>query len=103
MTVYFLIRVLRIIFGGIMVVIASISGWDGVRILGAFETKDIALKICKEAGFDVSGDSFHIDIVEKNKISMCTQLIVDGSRRTGRFVKLHIYDEADKQSTNNNS
>ena len=103
MTVYFLIRVFRIIFGGIMVVIASISGWDGVRILGAFETKDVALKVCKDAGFDISSDAFHIDIVEKNKISMCTQLIVDSSRQTGRYVKLHLYDDGEKQLPNNNS
>ena len=101
MTVYFLIRVLMIIFGDTMLTIASISGWDGVRILGAFETKEIALEICKEAGFDVGSDSFHLDIVEKNKISTHTQLIVDGSRRAGRFVKVHVYDEIGHSSNNN--
>tara|TARA_B100000519_G_scaffold187220_1_gene183807 strand:+ start:1502 stop:1780 length:279 start_codon:yes stop_codon:yes gene_type:complete len=91
-----------IIFGDTMLAIASISGWDGVRILGAFETKEIALEICGAAGFDIGSDSFHIDIIEKNKISTHTQLIVDGSRRTGRFVKVHVYNEIG-QSSNNNS
>ena len=84
-----------------MLAIASVSGWDGVRILGAFETKEIALKICKDAGFDVGSDSFHLDIVEKNKIATHTQLIVDGSKRTGRFVKVHVYDEIEQPSNNN--
>ena len=77
-------------------VVASISGWDGVRIIGAFETKELALKMCAEYGLDITSDSFHIDIVQKNKISTYTQLVVDSSNQTGRYVKLHVYDEVGK-------
>ena len=74
-------------------VIASVSGWDGVRIVGAFSSKELAVKLCKDAGIETDSDSFYIDVVEIDKVSRNYQLVVDPSNDIKGFVKVHIYDE----------
>ena len=84
--------------GDITMVIASVSGWDGVRILGAFESEELAYKLCSEAGFDITHENFNIDIVQMNKVSTYTQLVIDGAKKAGAFVKIHNYGEVGKPS-----
>jgi hypothetical protein len=74
-----------------MVVIASVRGWDGSRILGAFESEEEAFRLCRDAGFDVDGDDFYIDVVEINKVSSSQNLVLDTDATTRNFKRIHVY------------
>ena len=74
-----------------MLVIASIRGWDGTRILGAFESEDKAMSLCRDAGFDVDGDEFYIDIVEINQVSDSQNLVLDPDTTSRNFKRIHVY------------
>ena len=74
-----------------MFVVASIRSWDGTRILGVFDSQELALKQCSEAGFDIDGEEFHLDAVEMNKVSKVLSLFVSDDKKSRNFVKVHIY------------
>jgi len=82
------------------VVVVSVSGWDGSRILGVFKSEKEALELCENAGFDTSHETFHLDIVEVNQISTHTELVIDGSKKAGGLVKVHVYNEVGKRANN---
>ena len=74
-----------------MLVVASVKSWDGTRILGVFDSQELALQRCASAGFDVNGEEFHLDIVEINKISEVLSLLISDDKEVRNFIKMHIY------------
>ena len=74
-----------------MPIVASIRGWDGTRVLGVFDSQELALTHCEAAGYDVSGENFHLDVTEMNKVSESMSLLVDASEKVKNYVKVHIY------------
>ena len=89
-----------------VLIIASMRSWDGSRILGAFDSEKEALKACNDAGYDVEGDEFYLDVVEMNKVSDSQHLVLDPSVTTKNFKRVHIYScavntpEKDKKDMN---
>lgn len=74
-----------------MLVVASVRSWDGTRILGVFDSQELALQCCTDAGFDVDGEEFHLDVVEINKISEVLSLLISDNKDVRNFIKMHIY------------
>ena len=74
-------------------VVASVKGWDGTRVLGVFNNEETALKLCEVAGFDVNGEDFYLDFVEMNKISEYQTLLMDTELPSRNFKRIHVYDE----------
>jgi hypothetical protein len=74
--------------------------------LGAFDSEEEAFRLCKDAGFDVDGDDFYIDVVEMNKVSNSQNLILDHNTTTRNFKRIHVYPcplnagEKDKEDMN---
>ena len=89
-----------------MLVIASMRSWDGSRILGAFNSEKEALKLCDDAGYDINGEEFYLDVVDMNKISDSQHLVLDPSTTTKNFKRIHVYScalntsEKDKKDMN---
>ena len=74
-------------------VIASIRSWDGVRILGAFLSEEQAVKECRKSGYDTDHIDFYLDVLSVGKISATQSLLVDGTKKPGASVRVHIYSE----------
>ena len=74
-------------------VVASIKGWDGTRVLGVFDSEENAMRVCEAAGFDVVGEDFYLDFVEVNKVSQCQTLLMDTELATKNFKRIHVYVE----------
>jgi len=82
-----------------MLVVASIRSWDGTRILGVFDSQELAFECCAAAGFDINGEEFQLDIVEVNKISEVLSLVVGADKEVRNSIKVHIYSsESDDDS-----
>ncbi len=76
----------------INVVVASLKSWDGTRILGVFETEDIAVECCKKASIDTECEDFNLDFIEMNKVSKCQTIVVDNSTFGKGFRRIHVYE-----------
>lgn len=72
-------------------VVASLKSWDGTRILGVFETEDIAVERCREAGIETECEDFNLDFIEINKVSKCQTVLVDNSTYGKGFRRIHVY------------
>ena len=70
-------------------VIVSITGWDGTRVLGAFSDKETALT-CLEKSSIKCDHNLIFDFVELNKISMVMNITPDLEEPISRK---HIYDD----------
>ena len=73
-------------------VVGSMKGWDGVRVLGVFDDEATAIRVCKEAGIDVESEEFCLDFVQKNKVSICQNLLLNESTLQKGFRRVHVYD-----------
>ena len=80
-----------------MLVVASLSDWDGHRIIGVFESEDAARKEIKNCGISLSSSSLSFDIVKKNQISLFQHIIYgdqDLESLSSATVRKHVYEEA---------
>ena len=78
-------------------VVASLKSCDGTRILGVFDTEEVAIEICERAKINTELEDFHLDFVETNKVSMCQTILVDDKSYGRYFRRMHVYDN-DEQS-----
>ena len=81
-------------------VIASLKSWDGTRVLGVFETEDIALEQCRLNRIDTESEDFNLDFVTINKISVCQTMLVDHNSYGRSFRRVHVYDDESDQTEN---
>jgi hypothetical protein len=79
-------------------VVASLKSWDGIRILGVFDTEDAANKACESLDIDTDIDNYNLDFVEINKISMCQTIIVDHNSHGKSFRRMHVYKDGKDKS-----
>ncbi len=79
-----------------MLIIVSVSDWDGHRILGVFSSEKKALEHVVKAGFKIENDNLYFDIVKKNRVSKCQEIIcspdVTGQRPTS-LTRKHLYEQ----------
>ena len=73
-----------------MMIVMSVTGWDGHRVLGVFTTEKEALKALEDSSIPYN-EKVTLDFVEINKIA-CTMSL--GSCLTSPIKRTHIYDEA---------
>ena len=80
-----------------MLVVASFSDWDGYRIIGVFSSKKRALSEIEKSGLELSNTSLSFDLVDKNEISFCQEVIqIDEivEFKKGMTVRKHIYESS---------
>ena len=73
-----------------MVVVVSISGWDGSRVLGAFSNKESALNCLKERNIECNSKNIVFDFVQLDKISMMMSVNPDVDQP---LTRTHVYDD----------
>ncbi len=80
-----------------MLVVVSLSDWDGHRVIGVFESEEIARQAVQEAKSSIARGSLSFDIVSKNQISLFQHIVYDDENRDDSYnvtVRKHIYEEA---------
>ena len=79
-----------------MLIVVSVSDWDGHRILGVFSSEKKALEHIEKAGFKIENDNLYFDIVKKNMISSCQEIKcspdVNGFRPSS-LTRKHLYEQ----------
>tara|TARA_B100000214_G_C23927632_1_gene609143 strand:+ start:564 stop:806 length:243 start_codon:yes stop_codon:yes gene_type:complete len=80
-----------------VLVVVSLSDWDGHRVIGVFESEEIARQAVQEAKSSIARGSLSFDIVSKNQISLFQHIVYDDENRDDSYnvtVRKHIYEEA---------
>jgi hypothetical protein len=80
------------------VVVLTIKGWDGSRILGVYSCIEKA-KLCQESfmkdntNVDYFKEEFEFDIINIDNLSIGTNTTVSSEHARNTLVRKHIYEQ----------
>jgi hypothetical protein len=80
-----------------VLVVASFSDWDGHRVIGVFGSRKKALSRIRDSGLNLSSVTLSLDIIDKDKISLCQELSYGEEKETTDndiIVRKHLYESA---------